>query len=97
MSYYFIANIRIHDTDEYQKYIDKAGAIFKKYKGEYLVVDNEPQLLEGKWNYTRSVLIRFDTKEDFNDWYNSDEYQRILKHRLNGADCDTILVQGINL
>lgn len=96
MSYYFIAQIKINDDIEYQKYIDKAGEIFKRYKGEYLAVDNDPIVLEGDWNYTRTVMIRFKSKTDFYDWYYSADYQKILKYRLNAADCDTILVKGLD-
>lgn len=95
MSYYFIANIKINDEVEYQKYIDKAKSIFKKYNGEYLVVDNEPIVLEGTWNYTRAVLIKFESKNDFDNWYNSEEYKEILVHRLKAADCDTILAKAL--
>lgn len=96
MSYYFIAQIKIKDTIEYQKYIDKAGDVFKKYNGEYLSVDNKPQVLEGDWAYTRTVLIRFNNRNDFEKWYNSEDYQDILKHRLKAADCDTILAEGLD-
>jgi uncharacterized protein (DUF1330 family) len=96
MSFYFIAQIKINDNAEYQKYIDKAEKVFKKYNGKYLAVDNEPVILEGNWDYTRTVIIKFQTRNDFNSWYNSSDYQRILKHRLKAAECDTILVQGIN-
>lgn len=96
MSYYFIAQIRIKDGIEYQKYLDNADNIFRKYKGEYLSVDNNPQIVEGCWNYTRTVLIRFNNKNDFDEWYNSKDYQDILKHRLKAADCDTILIKGLN-
>ena len=58
MSYYFVAQIRINDDIEYQKYIDQAGVVFKKYNGEYLSVDNKPQVLEGDWTYSRTVLIK---------------------------------------
>ena len=95
MSYYFVAQIRIKDEIDYQKYIDKAGTIFKKYNGTYLSVDNEPIVLEGKWDYTRTVLIEFKSKKDFEDWYNSDEYKEILALRLKAADCDTLLVKGL--
>jgi uncharacterized protein (DUF1330 family) len=94
MDHYFIAQIRIKDLQEYQKYIDKAGAIFKMYHGEYLSVDNAPTILEGTWDYTRTVLIKFRSRQDFEDWYSSDDYQEILKHRLKAADCDTILIKG---
>jgi uncharacterized protein (DUF1330 family) len=96
MSYYFIAQIKINDTAEYNKYVEKSGDIFKKYKGEYLAVDNHPGILEGSWNYTRTVLIKFSSLNDFNDWYNSKDYQDILKYRLKAADCDSIVIRGID-
>ena len=95
MSYYFIANIRIHDEDEYQKYLDNTEGSLRRFKKEYLVVDDTPKVLEGGWEYTRNVVIRFDSKADFEAWYYSDDYQKILKHRLKAADCDTILVKGL--
>ena len=95
MSYYFIANIRIHDEGEYQKYLDNTEGSLKKIKKEYLVVDDSPKVLEGNWDYTRNVVIRFDSKAEFEAWYYSDDYQKILKHRLKAADCDTILVKGL--
>jgi len=95
MSYYFVAQIRINDETEYQQYIDKVDEVFDRFNGVYLSVDNDPQIIEGNWNYTRTVLIRFDSKTDFNNWYNSNAYQKILKHRLKAADCDTILIKGL--
>jgi len=94
MSVYFMANIRINNDQEYQLYLDRSEEIFALYKGTYLAVDNTPIVLEGEWNYSRAVLIRFDTQEDLDAWYRSDEYQEILKHRLLGSECDTILIQG---
>jgi uncharacterized protein (DUF1330 family) len=94
MSYYFIARIKIHDDKEYQNYLDKADDVFNKFNGKYLSVDDDPLLLEGNWDCTRSVLIQFENLDDFKAWYHSPEYQEILKHRLSAADCDTILVKG---
>lgn len=96
MTHYFVAQIKIHDQDEYNKYLDKFDDIFSKYKGEYLAIDESPSLLEGNWNYTKSVLIKFNSKEEFEDWYYSKDYQKILKHRLNAAECDTILLEGLD-
>jgi uncharacterized protein (DUF1330 family) len=52
--------------------------VFNKYNGKYLSVYNNPKILEGEWNYTRTILIEFKNAGDFNNWYNS-------------TDCDTIL------
>ncbi len=96
MSYYFIASIKINNPADYEKYLDSVDEIFSKYKGEYLAVDSNPIIIEGNWNYTKSVLIKFSSKQDFLDWYNSEDYQRILKFRLASAICDTILVEGLD-
>jgi uncharacterized protein (DUF1330 family) len=95
MTHYFVAQIKIKDPAEYDKYLEHFDVIFSKYKGEYLAIDESPTLLEGNWNYTKSVLIKFKSKQDFEDWYYSDDYQRILKHRLNASKCDTILLAGL--
>ncbi len=95
MSYYFLAQITIHDEAEYQKYIAGSSEAFLPYKGRYLAVDNEPLELEGKWEHERAVLIEFPSQEDFKDWYHSAAYQEILRHRLKAADCNTILIKGL--
>ena len=92
--YYFVANIKIDDESEYQKYIDKVDMVFAKYNGNYLAVDNNPKIVEGDWNYSRSVIIEFENELDFNNWYNSKDYKDILKFRLNAGKCDTILIKG---
>ncbi len=94
MSVYFMVNIEIINELDYQLYLDRSEEVFSKYKGTYLVVDNAPKVLEGKWNYSRAVLIHFDTQEDFDAWYHSDEYQEILQYRLSASDCDAILIHG---
>ena len=91
MSAYFIANIAIHDEAEYQKYLDRLDDVFRKFGGTYLTVDASPEVLEGEWNYTRVVLIEFPDREALKKWYYSKEYEEIVKFRLAGADCDTII------
>lgn len=96
MIHYFVAQIKIENPDEYEKYLEKFDDIFSRYNGEYLAIDETPTLLEGNWDYTKSVLIKFNSKKDFEDWYYSEDYQKILKHRLNSSRCDTILIEGVD-
>jgi len=96
MTHYFVAQIKINDPAEYEKYLKKVDDILSKYKGEYLAVDKNPIILEGNWDYTKSVLIKFNSKQDFEDWYYSEDYQNILKHRLRSAACGTILIEGLD-
>jgi uncharacterized protein (DUF1330 family) len=94
MSYYFVSFIKINDLEKYQKYINEVDELSSKFNGKYLALDDNPKILEGNWNYSRSVIIKFNTETEFNDWYYSEEYQRILKYRLNASKCDTILIKG---
>lgn len=94
MSYYFMAGISINDKEEYKRYLEGADEVFARYGGEYLAVDTNPQVLEGNWESERAVLIRFNSKKEFEAWYRSDDYQAILKHRLKASECNTILIRG---
>ena len=95
MSHYFISRITIHDPQEYSKYLENTEEVFSRFNGKYLVVDDSPLLLEGTWSCTRTVVIEFESKSDFELWYRSPEYQEILKFRLNAAECSTVLVKGL--
>ena len=92
MSAYFVATIKVHDENEYRKYVENVDSVFKKFNGQYLVVADNPEVLEGKWEGTRFILIEFPDKESLKKWYYSPEYQEILKYRLAGADSDAIIV-----
>lgn len=94
MAHYFSAQIKIHDREEYDRYLENFDEIFARHQGTILAVDETPTLLEGVWEYTKTVLISFPSREDFEDWYFSRDYQQIIKYRLNAAKCDTILIKG---
>lgn len=95
MNHYFVAQIRINDHEVYEKYLENFEEIFSKFNGKYLAIDESPAIIEGNWDYTKSVLIQFNSKEEFEDWYYSEAYQKILKYRLRAANCDTILLEGV--
>lgn len=94
MSVYFMGSIRMKHEQEYQRYLNQADDIFARYNGTYLAVDKQAEVLEGSWDYSRAVLIRFESRADFNAWYQSEDYQKILQFRLSAADCDSILIEG---
>jgi uncharacterized protein (DUF1330 family) len=96
MSCYFLAQIKIHDQEEYAKYLAGVDDVFSKYNGEYLAVDSNPEVLEGEWRYSRVVIIRFDDEKELKRWYESPEYREILQHRLKAAGCDTLVVKGLD-
>jgi uncharacterized protein (DUF1330 family) len=78
--------------DEYQKYLDGFDVIFQNYKGEVVSVEENPTILEGEWDFSRLVIIRFSSETEAKKWYNSSEYQSLLQHRLNSAKGTILLI-----
>jgi uncharacterized protein (DUF1330 family) len=74
MSSYFIVNIKMVDTNKYSEYLEYCDAVFKKYKGKYLAVDDKFQIIEGDYPYSRTVIMEFANENDFYDWYQSEDY-----------------------
>jgi uncharacterized protein (DUF1330 family) len=94
MSCYFLAQLKIHDRQSYEDYTAGFDEIFAKYDGEVLAVDEEPRILEGRWEFSRAVLIRFPSEEEANRWYSSVEYQRLASRRWKAAEGPVILMEG---
>ncbi|MBX7171700.1 MAG: DUF1330 domain-containing protein [Pyrinomonadaceae bacterium] len=97
MSVYIIAQISIHDRDTYNKYQSRFFEVFRKFKGELLAADENPEIVEGEWNRDKVILLRFPDKPSFEDWVNSTEYQEIAKDRYAGSEGVVLLVKSFGL
>jgi uncharacterized protein (DUF1330 family) len=90
MSVYIIARFKIHNRSEYDRYSAVFAEVFQRFDGKMLSVDEDPIILAGQWDDTRSVIIEFPSKE-------SDDYQAIAKHRDAGSTANSILVKGLGV
>ena len=95
MTVYILSRLTIHDRVEYDKYENKFADVFLKFDGKVLSVDEDPLVLAGDWDATRSVLIEFPSKEAAFAWMQSDDYQAISKHRNAGSTMNSILVKSL--
>ncbi len=86
MSVYFLAGLHVHDPGLYERYLEGFDAVFERYAGEVVLVDEAPAVLEGEWPYTRLVVIRFPDEAALRRWYESPEYQRLAALRHAAAD-----------
>ena len=56
---YMIFNINVNNPENYSEYVDKVKPIAEKYGGEYIVRGGENMVIEGNWQYPRTVVIKF--------------------------------------
>lgn len=95
MSHYVIAQITINDRDTYAGYEAGFLDIFMKYEGQIVSVDESPRVLEGNWDFTRTVVAKFPTADAAMDWYSSDEYQELAQIRFAASDANIALIAGL--
>lgn len=95
MTVYVIAKLVITDRESYTKYGDGFMDIFNRFPGKMLAVDENPEVIEGEWPVTRTVLAQFPTKADMQAWYNSADYQALAAHRFAGSTASIVVVEGL--
>jgi uncharacterized protein (DUF1330 family) len=94
LSAYFIAQITIHNRDQYQEYEDGFDKVIEGYDGKVLVVDDRPTVLEGTWHWKRVVVIRFSSPDEARRWYDSEAYRILARIRHQSSDATILLAEG---
>ena len=95
MSGYAIFNIEIKKPEEYKDYVEKVKPLAEKCGGDYIIRGGETKVLEGNWEYPRTVVIKFPSYEKALEWYNSDEYKPIKQIRLENSIGNGIIIKGV--
>lgn len=95
MAVYAIVNTKLKNPEPYEEYKAKTAPLVAQYGGRYLVRGGDHTVIEGSWNPTRMVVLEFPTREDFDKFYNSPEYQAVIGIRHANADTDLVLVEGV--
>ena len=94
MPVYLVAQLNIHDRATYAKYGSAFMDVFNPYGGKLLSVEEEPEVLEGEWGYTRTVLLEFPSEALAHAWYGSVDYQAIAQHRRAASTANVVVIRG---
>ena len=92
---YVIAQINMTNKEGFKVYAEQVPETIKKFGGKYVVRAGEYTSMEGKWDYTRNVIIEFPTYEKALEWYNSEEYKPIKQIRLDNSVSNGIIIKGV--
>jgi len=95
MMVYAIAQLTITDRATYDRYQQRFMSVMKQFKGRVLAADEHPEVIEGKWDREKVVLLEFPDEAAFREWAESPEYIGIAKDRKAGSDAVILLVDGI--
>jgi uncharacterized protein (DUF1330 family) len=93
---FVIVQLVINNRDAYHQYeLGGHQEIFDQFSGKPIGVDENVEIIEGSWPFTRTVLIEFPSKELARAWYESDEYQAVVGLRHGSATSNLVIVAGL--
>ena len=94
MPAYSVALINVSDQEKYQQYAKLAGPAVDKYGGRFLFRAGKPEVMEGKFDYSRMVVVEFPDAESARKYFHSREYQDARAAREGAADFNLIILEG---
>ena len=95
MPTYVIVNVEIQDATQYDVYKQMAPRSIEAYGGRYLVRGGPVDILEGRWNPRRVVVLEFPNKHSAHAWWNSSEYSDAKALRQSCAYTEMVVVEGV--
>jgi uncharacterized protein (DUF1330 family) len=94
MAAYVIVNVDTKRPQEYEQYKEMAQKTVAQYGGRYLARGGRMQMLEGKWEPTRIVILEFPSYEKALEWWHSAEYAPAKGLRQQLSTTDLLIVDG---
>ncbi len=95
MKVYLIAHIEVTNPELMEKYREQVPKIVAKYQGKYLVRGGDSEILEGDYFKHRIVLLEFPSRQQANNFYNSEDYAPLKMLRIEAGNNSSVLVEGI--
>ena len=95
MAAYVFADVHIQDPAAFDEYRQRVPASIAAHGGRYLVRGGNVEVLEGEFDARRIIILEFPNMEAIRTWYNSVEYQELLRSRDRAAKTLLITIEGV--
>ena len=96
MAAYLIAEHKITDAAKFEEYRTRVAPMIARHGGRYLTKGGSHKILEtGYWQPDRIVIIEFPDMAALKAWYDSPDYQPLIKLRQEAAIDMLITLEGI--
>jgi uncharacterized protein (DUF1330 family) len=94
---YVILTEDIHDAAGMAEYANASMPSIIEHDAKVLVVDENVEVLEGRWHGTRTVIVEFESVEAARAWYNSPSYRKAQPLRAAASTCNVVILSGFEL
>lgn len=91
---YLIAVDEITDMERFtNEYLLTAAETIDDYDGEVLVGSFDPEVIEGEWDHSLTVVVEFPSVETVKEWYNDKTYQKL--NRFDTTPVSTLICSSL--
>ena len=94
-AYVVFTRTKTIDQRELEEYWAGIKATMKGHPIEVLAADGKHEVLEGD-PIEGMVIVKFPSVEAAKNWYYSEAYQNVAKHRKQGAIYQGLIVEGVS-
>ena len=95
MSAYIIVFIeKTNDLEQLKAYRKLGFKTMAGHTAKPLAIYGRQRVVEGP-DFESVAMIEFPTFEEAEAWYDSPGYQEAVQHRLKGATCRAVIVEGL--
>jgi len=96
MAAYILVDVVVSDPERYQRYTALTPAAVAAAGGEFIVRGGKHEVLEGAWQPSRLVVLRFPSYEQARAFYQSASYQAARAERVGATErFNMVLVEGV--
>jgi uncharacterized protein (DUF1330 family) len=95
MPAYVVVDIEVTDPERYEEYKKLAPPAVAAYGGKYIARGGSTVTLEGGWEPGRLVILQFDTLEQAEAWWKSEEYAAAKMMRHASARSRMVAIEGL--
>jgi uncharacterized protein (DUF1330 family) len=94
MSTYFVVHLNVTDPDQFAKYFQRVMPVIER-RGGRLMAQGTPEAIEGRSRSEQAVVFDWPSRQDFLDYWHSEEYAEIKLLREGAAKFEAVLIAGV--
>ncbi len=98
MAAYLLIKTRIHDPDQYAKYVQAVRRLAAKWDSRFIVRSRPIEVLEGSpeaWGDYLFLVSEWPSVEAARDFWNSGEYRQLRELRANAGEVHVALAEEL--
>ncbi|NMP30139.1 DUF1330 domain-containing protein [Thalassotalea sp. M1531] len=95
MSAYLLIRATITDPENFARYSAVVPGLVSKFGGQYIVMDREPEQIEGTLGCQSIVMSKWPDKAAAQKFWDSEEYRTAIPLREGTGEFDVTLLNGL--